>query len=209
MAKLQNFMGVSAAICLFLALLDPLAARAQNSTYASTVAACGTPNNSPVVGNPYPLTQDTTGRLCNTGADTPQIGAANAASIATATNSGSGVQAVHQAPTSAAAAAIAPTDTTAVASSLALKSSAGNGYRYAITTGASAGYFLIFDATALPANGAVTPKICRAVAANTSLEIDHADAPDRFSTGIVEGFSTTGCYTLTASATAAFEGNVE
>ena len=122
---------------------------------------------------------------------------------------GTGDAAVALTPSAAAGAAIAPATSTAVASSQVLKAAAGNGYRYAVTTGASAGYFMVFDATALPANGAVTPKICRAAPANSSLEIDHSTAPDRFAAGIVEAFSTTGCYTLTASATAELEGWVE
>jgi hypothetical protein len=44
-------------------LLSPLSARAQNFG-AVTVASCGTPGNSPVVGNSYPLTMDPTGKLC-------------------------------------------------------------------------------------------------------------------------------------------------
>lgn len=112
-------------------------------------------------------------------------------------------------PSSSATYAIVPTVTSAVASSLVLASGSHNGYRYAITTGASAGYFMVIDATSAPADGAVTPKICRAVAANTSLEIDHTQIPDRFSTGITEVFSTTGCYTKTASATAALEGQFQ
>lgn len=40
------------------------AAHAQDISYAQTVSACGTPNNTPKVGNPYPITQDTTGTLC-------------------------------------------------------------------------------------------------------------------------------------------------
>lgn len=37
---------------------------------AKTVTACGTPGNTPVVGNTYPITQDTTGGLCTTGSTT-------------------------------------------------------------------------------------------------------------------------------------------
>jgi len=116
---------------------------------------------------------------------------------------------VALAPSSASGAAIAPTTSTSAGSNLLLKSGAGNGYRYAITTSGSAGYFMVFDAASAPADGAVTPKICRAVAANSSLEIDHSTAPDRFATGIVEVFSTTGCFTKTASATAELEGSVQ
>jgi hypothetical protein len=50
---------------------------------------------------------------------------------------------------------------------------------------------------------------CLAIPANTSLEINHAEMPDRFSTGIVEVFSTTGCYTKTASSTAELEVQVQ
>jgi hypothetical protein len=39
-------------------------AYAQPIVAAQTVTACGTPNNTPVVGNSYPVTQDTTGKLC-------------------------------------------------------------------------------------------------------------------------------------------------
>lgn len=39
-------------------------AHADPPTYAQTVTSCGTPNNTPVVGNAYPITQDTTGKLC-------------------------------------------------------------------------------------------------------------------------------------------------
>lgn len=125
------------------------------------------------------------------------------------TGTGLGVTAVAIAPTAAASGAIAPTTNTAVGSNQVLKASAGNAYRYAITTGASAGFLMIFDATTAPADGAVTPKICRAVAANTSLELNHAEMPDKFTAGIVEVFSTTGCFTKTASATAELEGWVQ
>jgi hypothetical protein len=72
-------------------------ARAQIS-YAQTVASCGTPNNTPVVGNPYPVTMDLTGRLCNSGgstsltgslpAGTNTIGAVNPARATTTPTSG-------------------------------------------------------------------------------------------------------------------------
>ncbi len=39
-------------------------ALAQNETNAQTVAVCGTPNNTPVVGNTYPVTMDTHASLC-------------------------------------------------------------------------------------------------------------------------------------------------
>lgn len=53
-----------------LALLSSLAfspavlAQAGGADQAQTVSACGTPNNTPVVGNVNAMTQDTTGKLC-------------------------------------------------------------------------------------------------------------------------------------------------
>lgn len=47
-----------------LALLVPHAPARAQIVYAQTVSACGTPNNTPVTGNSYPVTQDGTGKLC-------------------------------------------------------------------------------------------------------------------------------------------------
>ena len=47
-----------------LALLAPHAPARAQVVSAQTVSACGTPNNTPVVGNSYPMTMDTTGTLC-------------------------------------------------------------------------------------------------------------------------------------------------
>ena len=51
----------------------PVVVHADPPTYAQTVSACGTPNNTPVVGNPYPITMDTTGKLCFGGTTTATI----------------------------------------------------------------------------------------------------------------------------------------
>jgi len=75
----------------------------------------------------------------------------------------------------------------------------------AITTGGAAGFLMVFDATSAPADGAVTPRICRVVAANSSLEVVF-NAPVNFGTGITAVFSTTGCFVKTSSATAFIEG---
>jgi len=50
-----------------LSLLSAVPAAADPPGFANTVSACGTPNNTPVVGNNYPVTQDTTGKLCTSG----------------------------------------------------------------------------------------------------------------------------------------------
>lgn len=102
-----------------------------------------------------------------------------------------------------------PSVTSAVGSSLVLKASAGNLYGWRVTTGASAGYVLVFNATSLPANGAVTPVDCVAVAANSTVGAGPFDIPERYGTGITIGFSTTGCFSLTASSTAFIRGTFQ
>jgi hypothetical protein len=88
--------------------------------------------------------------------------------------------------------------TGAAATNLAV-SGAHNLFGLQITTAASAGRMLLFDATALPANGAVTPKKCWSLAANTTATISW-DTPITNATGITVGFSTgADCYTLTAA----------
>jgi len=71
-----------------------------------------------------------------------------------------------------------------------------------VTSGASAGYVLVFDAAAVPADGVVTPARCMPLAANTGLELNWRASPINFRTGMIVVFSTTGCFTKTASATA-------
>lgn len=121
--------------------------------------------------------------------------------------SGSGV--IH-APSSAAAAGMANVVSTAAESNHVLKGSAGNLYTLTTTIGATSGYLMLFDATSLPANGAVTPKYCLPVTSNAT----NGGAtlawpyPLVFATGITAGFSITGCFTLTASATANFFGQI-
>lgn len=98
---------------------------------------------------------------------------------------------------------------TAAASNQVIKASAGNLYDLTVTIGATSGYVMLFDATSLPSNGAVTPVWCAIITSNgTNGGISAAwPAPKRFGTGITAGFSTTGCFTLTASATANFFGD--
>ena len=77
-----------------------------------------------------------------------------------------------------------------------------------VKIGATSGYVMLFDASSLPSNGAVTPTWCYPVASDGTKGSVSADwtVPLSFTTGITAGFSTTGCDTLTASATAKFMG---
>jgi hypothetical protein len=118
-----------------------------------------------------------------------------------------GVVATQTVPTNSGNAAIAPVISSALESGHVLKASAGNLYRLRVTA-TSAGYILVFNSTTVPADGAVTPQSCTYAAAAGTTEIDHV-IPDRFATGISVAFSTTGCFTKTASAVAMIEGSVQ
>jgi hypothetical protein len=90
-----------------------------------------------------------------------------------------------------------------------LKSSGGSLISFLATSGAAAGYVLFFDATAAPANGTVTPKLCYILPANTTLSGNFQTIPLPFNTGIVMEFSSTGCFTATSSATAFLVGQAQ
>lgn len=101
--------------------------------------------------------------------------------------------------------------TSALASNLVCKASAGTLYEFNVvadsTLDAAAWYVMIFDATSLPANGAVTPAKCYAVPSGTATWGGTFQAGgEGFSTGIVVGVSTTGCFSLTASTHAFISG---
>lgn len=111
-------------------------------------------------------------------------------------------------PTATATNAITPVVSTAAEGSHVLKAGAGNLYGLSVTTGASAGYVMIFNATSAPADGAVTPIKCYSVPATSSFGASWNN-PAAFSTGITVVFSTTGCFTKTISATAFISGEVK
>jgi hypothetical protein len=76
-----------------------------------------------------------------------------------------------------------------------------------VTTGAAAGFLMTVDAAVAPAAGgaAIAPLNCAAIAANSTLAMDFGDTGEPYSTGLVVIFSSTGCFTNTASATAFFK----
>lgn len=101
--------------------------------------------------------------------------------------------------------------TSSASANLVLKASAGVLWGFQVTTGASAGYVMIYNATSAPADGAVTPYRCYGqIPANYTLGVDFRPGPPiALSTGITIGFSTTGCFTKTASATAFIAGDFQ
>jgi hypothetical protein len=122
------------------------------------------------------------------------------------TSGGAGTQAVTVSPSSASTAAGTNATSTAAESNRVIKASAGNLYNITITIGATSGYLMLFDATSAPSDGAVTPTYCIPVVSNGTNGFASAEwaMPKRFGTGITAVFSTAGCFSKTASATAAF-----
>ena len=78
-----------------------------------------------------------------------------------------------------------------------------------VTAGAAAGYLMTFDAVSAPADGAVTPVECIAVAANQTGSLDFGETAEQYVTGLTAVFSTTGCFSKTGSATAFFKARAQ
>lgn len=78
-----------------------------------------------------------------------------------------------------------------------------------VTAGAVAGYLMTFNAVSAPADGAVTPRECVYVPANSTMALDFGETTEPYVTGLTAVFSTTGCFTKTASATVYFKGRVQ
>lgn len=104
--------------------------------------------------------------------------------------------------------AAVPKNSAAAESSHVFKATAGTLFGLSVTSGASAGYVLVFNATSAPADGAVTPVACYQLPASQTIGIAFTPFPLAMSTGITAVFSTTGCFTKTASATAFFLGEI-
>lgn len=90
------------------------------------------------------------------------------------------------------------TQSAAAEGSHVFKASPGTLYGATVSIGTTAGYFMLFDATSAPSDGAVTPKACYDVPASTSQNINFP-WPLTFVNGIVAVFSTTGCFSKTVS----------
>jgi len=103
---------------------------------------------------------------------------------------------------------VVPVVSGAAGSNIVLKTGSGQLNALSAQIGATGGYVMIFDATSAPADGAVTPKYCWQVPANGGMALSWP-TPAIFSAGIVVVFSTTGCFTKTASSTAFFSGQVQ
>jgi hypothetical protein len=114
---------------------------------------------------------------------------------------------VVNAPSSETLAALTPVVSSALESNHVIKASAGNFYAGYVTTGATGGWLLLANSTTAPTAGgaAIAPIACVVAPANATTSIGN-QIPIRASTGITLVFSTSGCLTNTASATAYFSG---
>lgn len=109
------------------------------------------------------------------------------------------------------ASASVPVVSSATESSHALKGSAGSLSQLTVSIGATSGWVLVIDEAAVGANGAVAPKWWWPITSNGTngaMAVTFNPALS-FGNGIVAAFSTTGPFTQTLSATAAFSGTVQ
>lgn len=91
-----------------------------------------------------------------------------------------------------------------------LKNAAGSLYGVYVSNPSATGFLLVFNATAVPGDGAVTPIHCIPVTASNIGFVNFLPGPpETYSTGISVAFSSTGCFTKTTSPTAFFHGYIK
>lgn len=113
-------------------------------------------------------------------------------------------------PTVASAQSVSKTvSPTAASSGRVLRAGTTNLAGLNVVTGGTAGYVMLFDAVAVPPDGAVQPVRCMPIAANTGVDLNFRGSPLRFDNGLTIVFSTTGCFNKTGSATAYLAGDVQ
>lgn len=77
------------------------------------------------------------------------------------------------------------------------------------TLAGAAWWIMIYDATAAPADGTVTPRKCYAMASGATQFSMSFNDPLQFGVGIVIGVSTTGCFSKTESVHAFISGDFQ
>lgn len=199
------------------ALLMGATAHAQTASLATVVAACGTPPNTYTAGQQRPITQNTSGLGCDantlsggtitTITNPVGVKGADGSTITSASNP------LNVVITPSATAGLTHVKTSAGATNLLLKSGAGNLSNLTINIGATTGFLMLFPATSIPSNGAVTPDYCvRVVSDGTSgyAAFSFGNPGEPFATGILAAFSTgADCYTLAAATASFISGDVK
>lgn len=113
----------------------------------------------------------------------------------------------------AAACLSGPVSTSVLAANLVVKNTAGALSSLEVsadsTLSGAAWWVMVYDATAAPADGTVTPKKCFAQASGATSAAYTFPTPISFAAGIVIGVSTTGCFSKTASTHAFISGDAQ
>lgn len=105
---------------------------------------------------------------------------------------------------------LVPVHSSATEGSHVLCGAACNAYDLFVTVGGVPGYILVYNTTTAPPDGAVVPVFCiRASAGSTVSLSSSGEPPTKWTTGFTAVFSSTGCVTQTASATAFFSALVK
>lgn len=181
---IKRIASLLAAAVLALAAFAPAPVSAQQT--AKVVASCG--SASYTAGTTNYQTVDTTGAQCG---NSSGGGGATTSNGTTSTTTSTSALAANLIVTATASKRLANFQVSADS-----------------TLSAAAWWVMIYNATTAPADGAITPVACIAVPiATTSMSADFGPNSPTFSTGIVIGVSTTGCFTKTASTHAFISGN--
>lgn len=146
--------------------------------------------------NPLPTTSSGGGTQAVTLPTTPLVA------------SGSGVV---ETPSAESTAGLSTAASAALAANQVVKASAGNLYSFDVaadsTLSGAAWWIMIYNATTAPGDGDVTPAKCYAMPSGVTSYAAAFPVPVAFSTGIVIGVSTAGCFTKTASTHAFISGD--
>lgn len=179
------------------------------TTSATVVATCGTPPATYPAGSNRALTQDTTGTLC-TAAGGGGGGAVNLTGINGVTplvgTGATGTGSLRVTPASVGQASSSALAANQVVCAAACSLASFNVSADSTLSGA-AWWVMIYNATSAPADGAVTPAKCYAASSGTTSLNGAFPSPATFTTGVVIGVSTTGCFTKTASTHAFISGD--
>lgn len=185
--------------------LCALGSGAKAQTYIR-VTACGDPKPPAGAGNGY---MDANGNICTSASSggggnvtviAPLGSQLKAASVSVALPSDQTVATTPVGRTTVAS--------TALASNLVVSATPANLYSFQVmadaTLNAAQWYIMVFNSATLPGDGAVTPAKCIQMAPGSLGATFAFPSPIIFSTGIVIGVSTTGCFNKTASVHATF-----
>lgn len=103
--------------------------------------------------------------------------------------------------------------TAALAANLVVDAASGHLTSFEVaadsTLSGAAWWVMIYDATTAPADGSITPAKCYAIPSGATTISAAFPIPTTFTTGIVIGVSTTGCFTKTASTHAFISGDFQ